>query len=242
MTEGPRGRSFRLDDPERVRAEYATEEGLAARASVYRWSDGPDPQSMAVAAVREVSPRQVLEVGCGRGLLAKRIARELGADVIGVDQSGRMVELTREQGVKAILGDVQELPFHDGTFDCVVAAWMLFHVPDVDPALSEIARVLRSGGRLVAVTNGTEHMRELRVLLGSEPLESPFSAENDGELLRRHFRSVERRDACGTVLFPDRSAAQGYVDASCSMRGRVLPRFDGPLRATRAPCVFVAEK
>ena len=43
-----------------------------------------------------------------------------------------MVELARARGVDARVGDVQELPFADGAFDCVVAAWMLYHVPDLD--------------------------------------------------------------------------------------------------------------
>lgn len=231
----------RLDDPEQVREEYANEQGLEARASVYRWSDGPDAPAMAFDAVAEVSPRRVLDAGCGRGQLAERIARELGAVVIGVDQSERMVQLTRARGVEAVVGDVRELPFADGEFDCVVAAWMLYHVSGVDRALAELARVLRPGGRLVAVTNGIAHMRELRTLVGAEPVVSAFSAENGEELLRRRFRSVERRDATGAVLFPDRASAQGYVDAARSMRGRVVPPLDGPLRVTRAPYVFVAE-
>jgi ubiquinone/menaquinone biosynthesis C-methylase UbiE len=63
-------------------------------------------------------------VGCGRGELAERIALEVGAEVVAVDQSERMVELARER-VDARVGDVQELAFDDGSFDCAVAAWML---------------------------------------------------------------------------------------------------------------------
>ena len=241
---GPaRGRSgvSSFNDPAGVREEYASERGLATRASVYRWSEGPDAASIAFAAVAEAAPRRVLDAGCGRGQLAERIARELRASVIGLDQSERMVELTRARGVDAVVADVQELPFVDAEFDCAVAAWMLYHVPDVERALAELARVLRPGGRLVAVTNGVAHMRELRELLGLDLLETPFSAENGAELLGRHFRSVERRDASGTVLFPDRDSAQTYVDATRSMRGSTLPAFEGPLRVTRAPYVFVAE-
>ena len=215
----------RLDDPQHVRAEYANEQGLEARASIYRWSDGPDAPSMALEAVAEVSPRRVLDVGCGRGQLAERIGRELGSAVIGVDQSDRMVQLTRARGVEAVVGDVLELPFLDGEFDCVVAAWMLYHVSDVDRALSEIARVLRPGGRLVAVTNGIAHMRELYELLGAEHAESTFSAENAEPQLRRCFRTVERRDATGSVVFPDRGAAQAYVDATFSLAGSALPEL-----------------
>ena len=233
-----------LDDPQLVREEYATECGLEARASIYRWADGPDATVLMLEAVAEIDPRRILDVGCGRGQFAERIARELGASVIGVDQSERMVQLTRARGIDAVVGDVRALPFDPDEFDCVLAAWMLFHVTEVDAALAEIARVLRPGGRLVAVTNGLAHMGELRRLVGAPPMTSTFSAENGEELLRRHFRTVETRDASGTVHFPDREAAQAYVDASFATFGGAetrLPDATGALVVTRAPCVFVAE-
>src|SRR6266581_1282352 len=90
-----------------------------------------------------------------------RLRNELGVTVIGVDQSERMVELQRSKGIDARVGDVQKLPFADGEFDVALAAWMLYHVPDLDRGLAELARVLRPGGRLVAVTNAEDHLREL---------------------------------------------------------------------------------
>ena len=77
-----------------------------------------------------------------------------------------------------MLGDVQELPFPDGTFDAAVAAWMLYHVPDRDRAISELARVLRPGGRLVAITNGRDHLAELWHAVEHEGFETGFSGEN----------------------------------------------------------------
>lgn len=231
----------RLDDPQAVRAEYASEARLAARRAAYRFAEGPNPIEIAFSAVAEASPGRVLEVGCGEGELAERMLRELEVDVVAIDQSERMVELTRARGVDARVADVQELPFGDGEFDCAVAAWMLFHVADIERALAELARVLRPAGRLVAVTNGAEHLQELHELLGTGPSRFSFGGENGGELLRRHFARVERRDATGWIAFPDRAAAQAYVDASLSAWGE-LPEHEGPLRVRRAPYVFVADK
>jgi SAM-dependent methyltransferase len=255
-----------LHDPEVVRREYATERGLAGRKAAYRFAEGPNPYDIVLQAVAEARPTRILEVGCGEGELAERMQAELGAEVVALDQSERMVELTRARGVDARLGDVQDLPFDDGDFDCALAAWMLYHVPDLDRALTELARVLRRrpeawgaqpptpgrktgsppatpGGRLVAVTIGLEHMRELRRLAGAPPPDLTFHAENGADLLRRHFARVERRDASGWVAFPDRAAAQEYVDASITWgRGRQLPQFDGGLRVRSAPHVFVADK
>ncbi len=234
----------RLNDPALVRDEYADESRFAVRAAAWDSATGPDPKELAFAAVAEAGPGRVLEAGCGRGELAERIQRELGAEVIAVDQSERMVELTLARGVQALVGDVQELPLADGSFDCAVAAWMLYHVPGLDRGLGELARVLHPGGRLVAVTNSNENLRELWRLFGKRARrDHPFSAENGEELLRRHFRRVERRESRGTVTFPDWDAARSYVAASTSrahLAGE-LPPFQGPFVASRHVTVFVAE-
>lgn len=233
---------MRLDDPVVVREEYASEAGFVGRKAAYRFAEGPDPRELAFAAVAEARPRRILEVGCGEGELAERLQRELGAEVLAIDQSERMVELTRARGVDARLGDVQRLPLSDGEFDCELAAWMLYHVPDLDRALSELARVLRPGGRLVAVTHGRDNARELADLLGGERPEYSFSAENGEDELRRHFVLVDRRDASGWVTFPSRAEAQDYVDHTILWRGRQLPPFAGPLRVRRTSVVFLATK
>ena len=142
-------------------------------------------------------------------------------------------------------GDVQQLPFGDGEFDCAVAAWMLYHVPDVELALDELARVLRPGGRFVAVTNGLDHLGELRELLGlpSRP-NTTFSRENGAALLSSRFERVVERDASGTVTFPDRDAVVAYVEASSSFFEGAgdVPELDEPLVVRRAPVVFVATR
>ena len=130
------------NDPQYVKEQYASEAGLAARKAVYRDVAGVDAREVAFAQIAGAMPGSVLEVGCGEGELAERLVRELHADVVAVDQSQRMVEITRSRGVDARVADVQELPFDDASFDVAVAAWMLYHVPDLDRGLSELARVL----------------------------------------------------------------------------------------------------
>jgi ubiquinone/menaquinone biosynthesis C-methylase UbiE len=135
----------RADDPAYVSEQYATEDGLAARSSIY--GGGPfDARDRVVDEIARLERPRVLEVGCGWGELAVRLTREAGATVVALDQSPRMVELARERGVDAVVGDVQSLEHADGSFDAVVVAWMLYHVPDLARALGEIVRVLRPGG------------------------------------------------------------------------------------------------
>ena len=236
----------RLDDPALVADEYADETRLRRRASAYTGAHTAlDARVPAVAAVVEARPARVLEVGCGWGELAEWLARDTAAQVVAVDLSERMVELARARGVDAQVGDVQELPFADGSFDVAVAAWMLYHVPDLDRGISELARVLRPGGILVAVTNSRYHLLELRELVGSGPSTLSFNRENGEELLGRQFARVRREDVDGRLEFAHRGEVEEYVRASIAMSPFVanLPAaIEEPFFARRASSVFIAEK
>jgi len=231
-----------LNDPALVAREYADDSRLSARIAAQQNATGPDPRQVAFEAVAEAEPQLILEVGPGRGELAERMKRELDARVVAVDQSEHMVQLTEARGVEAIVGDAEDLPFRDGIFDVAVAAWMLYHVPNVDLAIRELRRVLRPDGRLVAVTNSVDSMHELWSLIGYVP-DYEFGAENGEWSLLRHFTIVERRDVRGTVTFPDREAAHTYLEASAGKKARAdkLPYFEGPLVCSRHVVVFVAE-
>jgi SAM-dependent methyltransferase len=174
--------------------------------------------------------------------MAERFARELGAEVVGVDQSARMVELTRSRGIEAVVGDVCDLPFRDGVFDVVVAAWMLYHVTELGRALAEIRRVLRPGGAFVATTNSERSLAELWDLVGYVPGYS-FGAENGEGVLLRYFTVVRRRDVRGKLTFPNQAAARSYVSSGIltSHLAERLPSFDGPLVVSRHVVVFVCE-
>ncbi|MFL5927209.1 MAG: class I SAM-dependent methyltransferase [Gaiellaceae bacterium] len=234
----------RLDDPTLVAREYADESRLRQRAAAFTGhATGADARVPLVAAVAEVRPRRVLEVGCGWGDLAVWIARETRAEVVAVDLSPRMVELARAQGVDASIADVQDLPFADASFDVAVAAWMLYHVPGLDRGLAELARILRPGGRLVAATNSRFHLMELRELVGSGPSTLSFARENGEELLRPHFGRITREDVDSTMRFADRAEVDAYVRASIAMSPFVanLPSVvDEPFVARRASSIFVA--
>jgi len=109
-----------------------------------------------------IAPTSILEIGCGTGAFAARLLTEHPtAMLVAIDQSARMVELTRERVVDARVADAMTLPFDDASFDVITAMWMLYHVPDLYAALAQVRRVLRPGGLFVAVTNGDRHMADL---------------------------------------------------------------------------------
>jgi SAM-dependent methyltransferase len=112
---------------------------------------------------------QVLDVGCGRGLMLIGAARRLttglatGLDLWQtVDQSGNSPETTRANAlaegvaerIKIKTGDARELPFSSGSFDVVLSSWALHNLYDPGDrakALGEMVRVLKPGGRVVLV-------------------------------------------------------------------------------------------
>jgi SAM-dependent methyltransferase len=179
------------------------------------------------------------------GELSERASRDLGISVTAVDFSTRMVELARARGLDVKLADAQELPFENGSFDVAVANWVLYHLPDVDRGLSELARVLTPEGVLIAATVGEGNMEELWELVGDTSTQGlSFGPENGAELLSRRFRNVERHDAIGTAVFPDAAAIRKFVAMTITrahLADRV-PEFEGEFRTRSAHAVFVARE
>jgi len=116
----------------------------------------------------------VLDVGCGTGTLALAAKRRVGPGgvVYGIDASPEMIARARKKAEKADAGVVfqtavvESLPFPDARFDVVLSTLMLHHLPRParEQCVREIRRVLRPGGRLLAVDFATP-TRERRGLL-----------------------------------------------------------------------------
>jgi len=112
----------------------------------------------------------VLDVGCGTGVLTREIVKHVGeaGSVTGIDLSESMLGVARNNcpGAKFKQGNVAELAFDDEGFDVVVSSFMLMFVPDPEKAISEMRRVLRPGGRLVvSVWQGLDNNIVYRALV-----------------------------------------------------------------------------
>jgi malonyl-CoA O-methyltransferase len=115
-----------------------------------------------LAAAADLAPRAVLDVGCGTGLLADRLARRWPtARVTGLDLSPEMLAKARTRGAHAgrarfVQGSVYAIPFADGAFDLVTSSVSAHWYLDLDAALAEIARVSRPGAAflLASLHNG----------------------------------------------------------------------------------------
>ena len=111
------------------------------------------------------SGRDVLECGCGTGLLLDRMKR-FARTAKGIDLSPGMLEKARERGLDVQVGSVTALPFADASFDVTCSFKVLAHVPEIGKALAEMARVTRAGGVVIAEFYNPLSIRALAKRLG----------------------------------------------------------------------------
>ncbi|MGD9739238.1 MAG: bifunctional demethylmenaquinone methyltransferase/2-methoxy-6-polyprenyl-1,4-benzoquinol methylase UbiE [Bauldia sp.] len=114
--------------------------------------------------LRRARPYRVLDVAGGTGDVAFRIAgRSDAAEIVVADINNSMLEVGRERAAARSLADrvtfaeanAEELPFGSSSFDAVTIAFGIRNVPRIEKALSEMARVLRPGGRLLVLEFST---------------------------------------------------------------------------------------
>jgi SAM-dependent methyltransferase len=166
---------------------------------------------------------RVLDVGCGTGIVARRVAARLGTSgsVTGIDLNPDMLEVARmaaaSEGVAVSwqLGSGERLPFPDGCFDLVVSQFALMFFADRAAALAEMRRVIADRGRvLVSVWRGLDRHpfyatlhRAIQARIGISALLDIFSLGSAEELralmMGAGFRNVEIQPISMTAQFPD---------------------------------------
>jgi ubiquinone/menaquinone biosynthesis C-methylase UbiE len=103
---------------------------------------------------------QVLEAGCGTGLILDRVARFAG-EATGFDLSSGMLAQARARDLRVVQGSVTHIPFPDERFDVVYSFKVLSHVEPIREALAEMARVTRRGGYMLLEFYNTLSLRYL---------------------------------------------------------------------------------
>ncbi len=253
-----------LDDSDALAEQYADASNLNARAALHeRYSTADrDLHPWLFDQFDLPSEGRVLTLGSGPGALWSENCERIpdGVDVTVTDFSPGMVEAARNNladcshGFDFEVMDAENISFGDETFDIVTANHMLYHVPDREAAFAEIRRVLNSGGRLYASTNGESNMQVLYDVMAeiageALPRAAGFELQNGAAQLDPFFEHVERRtydDALEvTAVEPlaEYALSRDEFDESDRdpLRKAFAERFeDGVFRAEKDVGVFVA--
>lgn len=172
------------EGPSHLAATRAYYDGFAARYEDCR--DGHDPggyhdllDELELGFVERFGRgRDVLEVGCGTGLLLRRMAG-FARSARGVNLSPGMLERARARGLDVTEASATRLPFADASFDVVCSFKVLAHVRDIHGALAEMARVTRPGGHVLAELYNPFSLRGLVKRVGPAGAVADGATEQD---------------------------------------------------------------
>lgn len=131
-----------------TKAERVYESKNAGIYSICR-RDYPD-----ILAELEGEPfEDLLDAGCGTGAMIEILENEMpGRHYVGIDLTPAMIAHAKSKNLpnaEFVVGDCEDLPFPDGSFDVIICANSAHHYPDIERFYQSVARCLRPGGRLI---------------------------------------------------------------------------------------------
>ena len=210
-----------------VKNQYANSTRLETRISIHeKYSRNKQPFGEWIVSHYDLQPgERVLELGCGTCSMWKGVTLPENCHVTLTDLSAGMLE-TAKQNTSHLhadyaVCDAMAVPYADQSFDVVIANMMLYHVPDIHRALSEIRRVLKPTGRFFAATSGEHGAVETVLDMLSLPRTANhrFTLQNGSTQLQEHFANVtiiRRNDALDVTYLPD------LIDYLRSMQGMTV--------------------
>lgn len=174
------------------------------------------------------SGMKILEIGCGNGALwtASRSRLPDRIQVTLSDLSEGMLRDARrsigslDQRFSFQAFDCHQIPFETETFDLVIANHLLFYCEDIHKVCREVRRVLRPGGRFLCSTYGSQHMKEVsllvqefddRIVLSADKLYERFGLENGRDILLSYFSQAEWKLYEDSLLVPESEPLISYI-------------------------------
>ncbi len=122
--------------------------------------------------------RDVFEAGCGTGLLLRETATFARA-AVGLDLSRGMLLPARARGLRVVQGSLTDVPLPGASFDLVYSMKVLAHVPPIERAIAELARLVRPGGHLLLEFYNPWSLRALAKRVGGPGHIAAGTTEND---------------------------------------------------------------
>jgi ubiquinone/menaquinone biosynthesis C-methylase UbiE len=225
---------WRVVAPE-VRQQYQTTDPLRTRIETHaRYSERQIDLNAACRAALGVSGGEaLLDVGCGPGDWP-RYLRQHGhtGRLAGLDQSAAIIvaatAAAQGLGIEWFTGVADALPFPGRPFNIITARHMLYHVPDIAAALREFARVVGTGGTLLATTNSHRDMPHIMSLkddmiahFGLPVILSTslaFGIENAPGILRAVFAQVDETILTNAFVFTTPEPIAAYIMSMMTMQ------------------------
>lgn len=124
----------------------------------------------------DVRNKKILDVGAGTGRLSMRLSR-LGASVVALDISPEMLGVLRTKSqnlIETTLGDAENLPFLDNSFDIVISAFHIVHLKDLKRFFDEVYRVLKLNGKFLVTNINQKRPPEVKTKQGLIEIESYY--------------------------------------------------------------------
>jgi ubiquinone/menaquinone biosynthesis C-methylase UbiE len=225
-----------MNNTANLAVQYADDHDLQVRIATHtKYTVGANLEALVDRALELSGDETLLDVGTGPGDFPARIrASGHRGKIIGLDYSQGMVDKARASHptVKYLQGDILALPFEDSGFDVVTARHMLYHVPNLEAALRECRRVLKPGGRFLALTNADGNMQAYwnAVMEGLEG-DPAFAGMNDlktghayhheelAQSIRDCFGNAKLALSDGALEFPDATGPLAYFDSCRTVYG-----------------------
>ncbi|WP_298210042.1 class I SAM-dependent methyltransferase [Ferrimicrobium sp.] len=241
--------SRRVDHGYLINHAYADSNGLGARIAIYDYQQPRvDLEDEVLHACDPVQGLRVLDVGSGNGRHARSLTRA-GGRVLATDLSKGMLTSVETAWAKA-QADAEALPIATGSFDRILAAHMLYHLPHPQHAIEEFARVLNSAGKLVITSTAEAHLVEAR-LLWSELLDERGLDTTNSDLsltnielptdrlltyVRQHFIDVNYELLTSSIIVTEPEVLVAYAASTTAavateeLGYNLLPAFGDRIR------------
>jgi ubiquinone/menaquinone biosynthesis C-methylase UbiE len=123
----------------------------------------------------DISDKEILDVGAGSGRLSLRLANE-GAQLTALDLSQKMLDKLQSKNskLKIVVGDAENLPFEDESFDVVMATFLIVHLKDLSRFFDEAYRVLKPNGKFLITNINQRKAPEIKTKDGLVEIESYY--------------------------------------------------------------------
>ena len=258
----------------KVIEQYKTDENYNLRGNLHTCNTNKtDWNTWCFNQMQFPTKARILELGCGTGDLWSKNSHNIndGWTITLSDFSKGMLVSTENRleqiGHNFLYEEInaQDIPYEDESFDVVIARHMLYFVPDIEKAISEIKRVLVKGGLFYATTNSRESMAELNELvktfdcsmgLHDNGMCDRFDLEYGQPLLKEYFGEVNVDILEGKIVVDNAEHVVSYkastIKGSSILVGEKKQEFikyvedyikeKGNISITTKACIFKAKK